>query len=88
MGDRRAKLEESMEYFHRLELFMDTVSEEVARKGLEPPLFHVFTETLIPCPSEDAGIFDEFPSWPMQQVRKQCHKHTLRFFRWVRGLVW
>ena len=48
---------------------MDTVSKEAARKELQPPLFHVFSETLFPCPPEDTGIFDEFPSWPVHQVR-------------------
>ncbi|CAM9365547.1 unnamed protein product, partial [Laminaria digitata] len=49
MGDRRVILGETREYFHLLEMFMDTVSKEVVRKGLEAPLFHVFSETLIPC---------------------------------------
>lgn len=70
MGDRRAMLGESLGYFYLLEQFMDTVSKEVVRKGLVPPLFHVFSETLIPCPQDDTGIFDEFPSWPVHQVRK------------------
>lgn len=69
MGDRRVMLGESPEYFHLLELFVDTVSKEVVRRGLEPPLFHVFSETLIPCPPEDTGTFHEFPSWPVHQVR-------------------
>ena len=70
MGDRRHyfRHEESEQYFILLELFMDTVSKEVVRKGLDPPVFHVFSETLVPCPSEDTGIFDEFPSWPVHQV--------------------
>ena len=63
-----------MEYFRFLETFMDTVSKEVVRKGLQPALFHVFSETRIPCPSEDTGLFDEFPSWPVHQVRTQWHK--------------
>eukprot|EP00904_Undaria_pinnatifida_P013664 jgi/Undpi1/9428/HiC_scaffold_27.g11885.m1 len=68
MGDRRAILGESGQYFLLLERFMGTVSAEVVRRGLEPPLFHVFSETLLPCPSEDTGLFDEFPSWPVHQV--------------------
>lgn len=68
MGDRRVMLGEAKEYFHLLEMFMDTVSKEVVKMGLEPPLFHVFSETLIPCPPKDTGIFDEFPSWPVHQV--------------------
>lgn len=71
MGDRRGFLGESLEYFHLLEVFMDTVTKEVVGKGLEPPLFHVFSETLVPCPTEETGLFDEFPTWPVHQVRKQ-----------------
>ncbi|CAM9457360.1 unnamed protein product [Laminaria digitata] len=65
MGDRRAFQEGTLEYFKLLERFMDTVSSEVAKKGLEPPLFHIFSETLEACPSSDTGLFDEFPSWPV-----------------------
>lgn len=56
---------------------MDTVSQEVVRKGLEPPRFHVFSETIKPCPSADFGLFDEFPTWPvaLDQVRKRKKKH-------------
>ena len=68
MGDRRAILGDRLEYFSYLEKFMDTVSKEVIGRGLQPPLFHIFSETLVPCPSEDAGIFDEFPTWPVHQV--------------------
>ena len=70
MGDRRDMLRASLEYFLFLEAFMDTVSKEVVRKGLQPPLFHAFSEALMPCPSEDMGTFDEFPVWPVHQVRK------------------
>lgn len=76
MGDRRASLGASVEYFNLLELFMDTVSKEVVRKGLKPPLFHVFSETLIPCPTEDTGGFDEFPSWPVHQVWRRYYATT------------
>lgn len=71
MGDRRAFQEGTLEYFELLEAFMNTVSSEVVKKGLEPPLFHIFSETLVPCPSSDTGLFDEFPSWPvvLDQVR-------------------
>ena len=50
---------------------MTTVSHEVVGKGLEPPLFHIFSETLNPCPSGETGLFDEFPTWPVEldQVR-------------------
>ena len=65
MGDRRAFQEGTLEYFKLLERFMDAVSSEVVKKGLEPPLFHVFSETLEACPKSDTGLFDEFPSWPV-----------------------
>lgn len=48
-----------------LELIMDTISAEVVGRGLQTPLFHVFSETLAPCPSGEAGLFDEFPMWPV-----------------------
>ena len=70
MGDRQGLLGERPGYFRGLELFMETVSKEVVQKGQQPPLFHVFSETLYPCPPEDTGIFDEFPTWPVHQVRR------------------
>lgn len=66
MGDRRAFQGSSLDYFRLLDVFMDTVSQEVMAMGLEAPLFHVFSETLIPCPSEESGLFDEFPTWPIE----------------------
>ena len=48
MGDRRAFQEGTLEYFALLEQFMDTVSTEVTKKGRDPPLFHIFSETIIP----------------------------------------
>ncbi|CAM9498525.1 unnamed protein product [Ectocarpus sp. 13 AM-2016] len=33
---------------------------------LPEPLFHVFSETLSPCPSTATGLFDEFPTWPVK----------------------
>lgn len=72
MGDRREFQDGDEGYFQLLELIMATISTEVAGKGLENPLFHVFSETLVPCPSGEAGLFDEFPTWPVgvDQVRK------------------
>ena len=79
MGDRRAFQEGTLEYFALLEQFMDTVSTEVTKKGLDPPLFHIFSETIIPCPSSDTGLFDEFPTWPvaLDEVRSE---HRLLMF--------
>ena len=73
MGDRRAFQAGSLEYFQLLDRFMITVSLEVVGKGLESPLFHIFSETLVPCPSEETGLFDEFPTWPVEldQVREE-----------------
>lgn len=84
MGDRPIQGEEGLDYFHLLELFMDTVSKEVVRKGLEPPLFHVFSETLIPCPSQDTGLFHEFPTWPVHQVRTLHHRNRLCLLKYTR----
>ncbi|CAM9532516.1 unnamed protein product, partial [Laminaria digitata] len=66
MGDRRAFQDGSLDYFGHLEVFMDKVRQEVVGMGLETPLFHIFSETLVPCPSEETGLFDEFPIWPVK----------------------
>lgn len=73
MGDRREWQDGSEEYFQLLELIMGAITAEVADRGLQAPLFHVFSETLVPCPSGEAGLFDEFPTWPVgvDQVRTQ-----------------
>lgn len=74
MGDRRAyENSTAADYFKLLEQFMETVTEEVVvGKGLSPPVFHVFSETVEPCPAAEAGAFEEFPAWPVEddQVRK------------------
>ena len=66
MGDRREYQDGNLDYFQLLDLFMSTFSQEVVGKGLESPLFHVFSETLVPCPSGETGFFDEFPTWPVE----------------------
>lgn len=73
MGDRREFQDGSLDYFQLLDIFMSTFSQEAEGKGLEPPLFHVFSETLVPCPSGETGLFDEFPTWPVEldQVREE-----------------
>ena len=84
MGDRRA-IQGGLDndYFTYLHRFMDDVTEAVVSKGLEPPMFHVYTQTLLPCPSRDTGLFVEFPLWPveMDQVRivckAFCHSRTI-----------
>lgn len=67
MGDRREFLDEGEDgYFQLLETFMGTISEGVTKRGLPAPVFHIFSETLKPCPSETTGVFDEFPTWPVE----------------------
>lgn len=72
MGDRRA-IQGGLndDYFVYLQKFMDDVTEAVVSKGLESPMFHIYTQTLFPCPSRTTGLFKEFPLWPveMDQVR-------------------
>lgn len=72
MGDRREYQEGTVEYLRLLDVLMETISQEVVGMGLETPLFHIFSETVLPCPSEENGIFDEFPAWPVEhdQVRE------------------
>lgn len=65
MGDRREFQDGNAEYFRMLELIMATISAEVVGRGLSAPLFHVFSETVLPCPSGEAGLFEEFPTWPV-----------------------
>lgn len=66
MGDRREFQDGSLGYFQLLDLLMDKFSLEVVGKGLEQPLFHIFSETVIPCPPEHTGLFEEFPTWPVE----------------------
>lgn len=72
MGDRREYQDGSLEYLLLLDAFMDTFSKQVVEMGLETPLFHIFSETLLPCPSKN-GSFDEFPAWPVN-VDQVCEK--------------
>ncbi|CAM9392138.1 unnamed protein product [Scytosiphon promiscuus] len=65
MGDRHKFTDMHPEYFERLEEVMSTVSQEVTRRGLAEPMFHIFSETVMPCPSEKKGLFHEFPTWPV-----------------------
>ncbi|CAM9214294.1 unnamed protein product [Ectocarpus sp. 8 AP-2014] len=66
MGDRRAFYDGNPQYFHNVELIMETVADEFRQRELPEPLFHVFSETLSPCPSAVTGLFDEFPTWPVE----------------------
>lgn len=53
------------EYRKRLDAFMYTVTKAVEAEGQPPPLFHIFSQTDEPCPSEETGAFAEFPKWPL-----------------------
>lgn len=44
---------------------MDTVSAAALRQREVLPVFHIFSETLEPCPSTETGAFDEFLRWPV-----------------------
>lgn len=50
---------------------MDTVTAAVEEKGQPAPMFHIYSETIDPCPAQDTGTFPEFPGWPVEldQVR-------------------
>ena len=74
MGDRRAFQQSGANYFELLESIMGTVTAEVVAKGLPEPMFHVFSETVVPCPSGLGGTFEEFPVWPVgvDKVRKEA----------------
>ncbi|CAM9920162.1 unnamed protein product, partial [Hapterophycus canaliculatus] len=78
MGDRRDIEPATPKYFSMLEDFMDTVTQEVARKGHAAPTFHVFSEALYPCPSPGNGTFDEFPTWPVErdEVSRAAQRDT------------
>ena len=79
MGDRRDIEQATSEYFQLLDNFMEAVTEGVVRKGQAEPTFHVFSETLFPCPFAENGTFPEFPAWPveMDQVRSDNNPLTL-----------
>lgn len=70
LGDRKDQQGDSLssfpgDYFALLEAFMDTVTSAVVTRGHERPVFHIFSETHLPCPSDD-GSFPEFPDWPVE----------------------
>lgn len=66
LGDRKTIEPVTAEYFGLLESFMETVAKGVEKMGHATPAFHVFSETLSPCPSADTGTFHEFPEWPVK----------------------
>lgn len=71
------RLGDRVTYFHDngvshlgyLETFMETVEKTAIVYGRQT-MFHVFSETSLPCPDEN-GFFPEFPDWQvsMDQVK-------------------
>lgn len=54
------------DYFRLLEAFMDIVTARIVARGHDSPVFHVFSETSLPCPESSSGTFAEFPLWPVE----------------------
>lgn len=71
LGDRKGVDQATVKYLELLETFMDTVSAAVVEQGYSAPLFHIFSETVAPCPWPSTNAFSEFPNWPVEpdQVR-------------------
>ena len=75
LGDRSKLIVEDFEaYIVLLESFMDTVTESVLDRGLDKPVFHVFSETSVPCPSLANGTFAEFRMWPVETDQVCTHE--------------
>ncbi|CAB1105518.1 unnamed protein product [Ectocarpus sp. CCAP 1310/34] len=53
---------------------MKVIAKEVHGLGQRTPLFHIFSETELPCPSLEDGVFPEFPEWAVapDEIR-ECH---------------
>lgn len=60
------------EYRRRLDKLMFAVSAAVEAGWQSSPLFHIFSETVEPCPAEETGAFDELPDCPLEgnEVRR------------------
>lgn len=84
MGDRRMFQSGTLEYLKMMERIMNHISEAVAEKGLEPPMFHVFSETVRRCPSEEAGLFEEFPTWPVSPEEVRRIEQKCEPIHWVK----
>lgn len=67
LGDRQV-IDHGYElgYVGSIEAFMETVTTVVTRRGLDTPMFHVFSETSMPCPRVGPKTFQEFPTWPIE----------------------
>lgn len=53
-------------YVRLLEEFIEVVTNRVVDKTRNKPVFHIFSETALPCPSLHNGTFAEFPFWPVE----------------------
>jgi len=83
MGDRRMYQSGTLEYLKMMERIMDQISEAVSEKGLETPVFHVFSETVRRCPSEEAGLFEEFPTWAVAPEEVRCILQKNKSVTWT-----
>lgn len=63
------------EYFRLLEAFMEMVAGRLLARGYDMPVFHVFSETSLPCPDAGNGTFEEFPLWPVEVDQVSTHLH-------------
>lgn len=80
LGDRAAKLNKSIDdYLGYLNVFMYILTAAVTDRGLDQPIFHVFSETALPCPSEENRTFPEFPLWPVEEYQV-CYKLVISVF--------
>lgn len=80
LGDRAHMMnEENDNYFRLLEGFMEVVTGRVLARGYDAPVFHVFSETSLPCPTSGNGTFMEFPHWPVEidQVRNMISRSAI-----------
>lgn len=82
LGDRTSILHGfESSYLLYIETFITTVAAAVTRRGLDTPLFHVFSETWLPCPTERNGTFAEFPAWPIDTYQVRHHFMWLNLSR-------
>ncbi|CAM9998318.1 unnamed protein product [Ascophyllum nodosum] len=78
LGDVLLPFESLSKYLTAIQEMMGVMTEVVEEKGLEPPLFHIFSETIKPCPSLETNSFDEFPAWAIEpQQVQECFEIKL-----------
>ena len=64
LGDR-AKIARDVlksERDHIIQL-INVIAQEAEALDQLTPLFHIYSETELPCPSLEDGVFPEFPEW-------------------------